>query len=440
VSALATRAATARFGVPVQGGYVTALRGELVEACGLALPVGSLADIETGRVFLPAEVVAFRAGHIELMALDDLRGVAPGARVWPRTEIESVPAGDFLLGRIVGALCEPQDGGPPLPRTRGVPLHRPPLAPLARRALSEPLDVGVAAINALATVARGQRIGLFAGAGLGKSTLLGMIVRGTDADVRVIALIGERGREVRELVDHELGAARRTTVVVAVPADAAPLRKIRAAHTATAIAEHFRDAGRHVLLLMDSVTRFAMAARQVGLARGETTTARGYTPSVFAALPALIERAGCTDSGSITGVYNILVDGDATDDPIAESLRAILDGHIVLSRALAERGHFPAIDPLASVSRVMERVATPEHRQLATHARRLIAAHRDTEDLIQVGAYVAGSDALVDEAVGRRPAMEALLRQDPAIVRTLADAVAGLHAALNTPLRAGAPG
>jgi flagellum-specific ATP synthase len=418
-------------GAPLRGGYVVSLRGLAVRASGFDAAVGSLVEIEVGGGFVPAEVVGFRDGALELMPLSDLRGVVSGCRVWPRTRAASVPAGDFLLGRVVDALGEPVDDGAPFPAGAArAALYRAPIPPMERSLIHQPLDVGVAALNALTPLARGQRVGLFAGAGLGKSTLLGMMVRGTTADVRVIGLVGERGREVREFVERELGAARRSTVVVAVTSDASPLLRVRGAYVATAIAEFFRDRGLQVLLMIDSLTRFAMAAREIGLARGEPSTNKGYTPSVFAEMPSLLERAGCLGTGSITGVYSVLVEGDDLEDPIADSLRAILDGHIVLSRELAERGQFPAVDPLGSVSRTAEVVASAEHRALAARLRRLVAAYRDAQDLIQVGAYAAGSDPDVDAAIARRSAIEQFLRQETRSVRTLAESVAGMRTAL----------
>ena len=396
---------------PPRGGYVSAVRGLLAEARGLRLPLGGMAEVETPSGFAPAEVVGFRDDLVQLVPLARMQGISAGCRVWPFAERASVQAGDFLLGRVVDGMAAPIDGGPPLPHGVEVPLYSDPIEPLDRQPLTKSLDVGVRAINATCTTARGQRIGLFSGAGVGKSTLLGMMLRGTEADVRVVALIGERGREVREFVERELGPARKETVVVAVPADASPLLRMRGAHVATAIAEFFRTEGRDVLLLMDSITRFAFAAREVGLARGEPPTTKGYTPSVFAQLPALLERAGCVGEGSITAFYTVLVEGGDFEDPIADTLRAILDGHVVLSRELAERGHFPPIDVLASASRSMIHVTEPRHHELALHLRRLLAAYRDAQDLIQVGAYAKGTDTVIDEAILRRDAIDAFLRQ-----------------------------
>jgi FliI/YscN family ATPase len=415
---------------PLAGGYVTAVRGLLAEADALALPIGALVELETSAGMRPAEVVGFRDGRLQLMPLAPMRGIAPGCRVWPLADVAAIGCGEFLLGRVVDPLGRPTDGGPAFPEGSPAPLYRAPVQPLERPILSQALDTGVRALDAATVLARGQRVGLFAGAGVGKSTLLGMLVRGTAADVRVIGLVGERGREVREFVERELGPARAHTVVVAVPSDAPPLLRTRGAWAATAIAEWFRDQGLDVLLVMDSLTRFALAAREIGLARGEPATTKGYTPSVFVELPQLLERAGRLAHGSITGIYSVLVEGNDLSDPVADALLAILDGHIVLSRELAERGHYPAVDVLASVSRAMPAVTERGHRDAAGKLRRLLAAYRDSEDLIQVGAYKAGSDPVVDEAIARRGALEAFLRQDTAEVSTLAEALAGLRRAL----------
>jgi flagellum-specific ATP synthase len=411
VSALAALRAELRRARPLAGGRIAGVRGNLAEAQGLDAPLGAMLEIERGGEFVPAEVVGFRDGRVQMMALGPMRGVVAGCPVWPLAQSASIPAGEFLLGRVVDALGAPIDGGPPLPPGERAALYPDPIPPMQRPPLEAPLGVGVRALDALATFARGQRIGLFSGSGVGKSTLLGMIARGTDADVRVLGLIGERGREVREFIERELAAVRATTVVVAVPSDSAPLLRARGAYAATAIAEWFRDQGKDVLLLVDSITRYAFAAREIGLARGEPATTRGYTPSVFSELPVLLERAGRTRRGSITGIYSVLVEGSDLEEPVADALRAILDGHVVLSRELAERGHFPAIDVLASASRAMPAVTRPEHQALALRARRLLAAYRDAEDLIQVGAYARGSDPLVDEAIARRTGLQAFLTQ-----------------------------
>ena len=415
---------------PSKGGYVSAVRGLIAESQGLQLPVGAMAEVETNSGFSEAEVVGFRDGRLQLIPLTGMRGIGPGCRVWPIARRASIRAGEFLLGRVVDGMGRPIDGGPPFPFGSEAPLYSDPIPPLDRPILEKPLDVGVRAINAFATCARGQRLGLFAGSGIGKSILLGMMIRGTDADVRVLGLIGERGREVREFVEREIGPARQDTVVVAVPSDASPLLRMRGAYVATAIAEFFRDEGRDVLLVMDSITRYALAAREVGLARGEPATTKGYTPSVFAELPTLVERAGRLEHGSITGIYTVLVEGADFEDPIVDALRALLDGHVVLSRELAERGHYPPIDPLTSISRAMPFVTEPRHRELAGRLRRLLAAYRDAEDLIQVGAYARGSDPIIDEAIDRREAIENFVRQELTEVTDLAQSVAGLAAVL----------
>jgi flagellum-specific ATP synthase len=412
------------------GGRVAAVRGIIIEADGLDLPIGALVEVETDAGFLPAEIVGFRGERVQLIPLSATRGIASGCRVWPSARAAEINAGEFLLGRVLGGMGDPIDGGAPFTRGVPVPLYREPLPPLDRPTLAESLDIGVRAINGVATFARGQRVGIFSGPGVGKSTLLGMMVRGTDADVRVVGLIGERGREVREFVERELGAWRSSTVVVAVPSDSSPLLRTRGAYVATAVAEYFRDRGKDVLLVMDSVTRFALAGREIGLARGEPATTKGYTPSVFAELPRLLERAGRTREGSITGIYTVLIEGGDIEDPVADSLRAILDGHIVLSRDLAQRGQYPAVDVLESISRAMQYTTGASHQALAARLRHLIAAYRDAEDLIQVGAYAAGSDAVVDEAIQRRAAIESFLKQGIDERVPLPQSVAELGAAL----------
>lgn len=420
---------------PIAGGHITTVRGLVVEGKGLDLPIGAMAEIEVATGFLPAEVIGVRGEHIQLMPLESTRGIGSGCRVWPVAQSATVPVGDSLLGRVVDAMGKPLDNGPPIVADARAEIYPAPIPPLERPVLSEPLDVGVRSINATATFARGQRVGLFAGAGVGKSTLLGMMARGTDADVTVMALIGERGREVREFIERVIGSLRTRTVVVAVTSEASPALRVRGAFLATAISEYFRDRGKNVLLFMDSVTRFAMAAREIGLARGEPATTKGYTPSVFAALPALLERAGRNEQGSITGVYSVLVEGDDLEDPIADSLRAILDGHVVLSRDLAEQGLFPAVDVLASMSRSMPSVADEEHTELAVKLRRLLAGYRDAEDLIQVGAYAKGSDPVVDEAIARRPAIQAFLAQRIDEVVPLGASVDGIRSVLSEELQ-----
>jgi flagellum-specific ATP synthase len=414
---------------PVQvSGRVTDVIGLVVEATGPGAPVGSLCRIgDTGRG-IPAEVVGFRTDRVLLMPLGDLAGVAPGSRVVLARERPMVAVGDALLGRIVDGLGWPLDGRGPIETEDEYPLYGERMNPLARRPIREPLDLGVRAVNALLTCGRGQRLGVFAGSGVGKSALLGMMARYTRAEVNVIALVGERGREVREFIERDLGDGLAHSVVVAVASDQPPLVRIHGAFLATAIAEYFRDQSRDVLLMMDSLTRVAMAQREVGLSVGEPPSARGYTPSVFALLPRLLERAGQGPQGSITGLYTVLVEGDDMNEPIADTARSLLDGHVVLSRRLASEGLYPAIDLLASISRVMTDIVPVAHQARANQVRAWLAAHRDAEDLIQIGAYARGSNAAIDEAIARLPAVQSFFRQRIDEPASLADAEAALEA------------
>ncbi len=413
-------------------GRVVRTTGLLVESQGPRAAVGDLCEIvdEKGKPPLPVEVVGFREGRLLTVPLGGTAGIRAGARVVARGRCATIPVGNAMLGRVVDGLGRPLDGlGPIHAETRRL-LHPPPLNPLDREPIVTPLGTGVRAIDALLTCGRGQRIGLFGGSGVGKSTLLGMMARGTEADVAVIALVGERGREVRSFIEHDLGAkGLGKSVLVVSTSDNPPLMRLRAAYAATAIAEHFRDQGRNVLLMMDSVTRFATAQREVGLAAGEPPTAKGYPPSVFALLPGLLERAGgLKRKGSITGLYTVLVEGDDTSEPIADAVRAILDGHVVLSRALAARNHYPAIDVLGSVSRTMPDVTCAQHRLKAGTVRDWMALIRDNEDLVSVGAYVPGSNARVDAAFAKREAIEAFLRQPMDELCPADRAVEALHA------------
>ena len=394
-------------------GRVARVVGLNLEIDGLQLPIGASVRIngEVGEVV--AEVVAVHQDGLVCMPLGELRGVRAGDPAEAADGATEVPIGPALLGRVLDGLGRPIDGGPSLAHVPRVGVDHATPHPLTRRMIRESLPLGVRALDTLVPCGRGQRMGIFAGSGVGKSTLLSMITRGTEASVTVLALVGERGREVREFIENDLGpeGLARSVVVVAT-SDEPALVRLRAAFTATRIAESFRDAGQDVLLLMDSLTRFAMAQREVGLSAGEPPATRGYPPSVFAMLPRLLERAGASDVGSITGLYTVLVEGDDMLDPIGDATRAILDGHIVLSRALATSGHFPSIDVLESISRVGPAVTTAEQRAAATEMRRLLAAYREAKDLIEIGAYVAGTNPLVDRAVQLREAMDGFLRQD----------------------------
>ena len=396
-------------------GSLVRMIGIKLEAVGCQAPIGSRCRIVAGDGnSLEAEVVGFSDGSLFLMPEGHLRGVQLGARVVPMHTGSTVAVDEQLLGRVIDGAGNVIDRGPSLRCMHHMPLRGNSINPLHRSPIREPLDVGVRAINALLTIGRGQRLGLFAGSGVGKSTLLGMMTRHTDADVIVVALVGERGREVREFVENILGeAGLARAIVVATPADDSPLMRVHGAWRATAIAEFFRARGQHVLLLMDSLTRFAQAQREIGLAVGEPPVSKGYPPSVFSLLPTLVERAGngTGGSGSITAIYTVLVEGDDMSDPIADAVRGILDGHIVLSRELAERGHFPAVDVLASVSRLAPDVAEEPHLRAAGFVRELLGAHREVSDLIQVGAYVQGSDPRVEMALELMPQIDAFLRQ-----------------------------
>jgi flagellum-specific ATP synthase len=398
---------------PAVEGRVARVVGLNLEVDGLQLPIGAAVRVDAAPGPVVAEVVAVQHDGLVCMPLGELRGVRAGDRAQAAAGATSVPVGPQLLGRVLDGLGRPIDGGPSLHHVPHVIVDHAAPHPLTRRMIDEALPLGVRALDTLMPCGRGQRMGIFAGSGVGKSTLLSMITRGTEASVTVLALVGERGREVREFIEKDLGpeGLRRAVVVVAT-SDAPALVRLRAAFTATRIAESFRDQGNDVLLLMDSLTRFAMAQREVGLSAGEPPATRGYPPSVFAMLPRLLERAGAAERGSITGLYTVLVEGDDLMDPIGDASRAILDGHIVLSRALATAGHYPAIDVLESISRVGPAVTTAEQRAAATQLRRLLAAYREAKDLIEIGAYVTGTNPLVDRAVELREAMDGFLRQD----------------------------
>jgi FliI/YscN family ATPase len=416
--------------MPLTGRVVRSV-GLLVESRGPRAQVGELCELQqaSGRKLI-LEVVGFRDGFLQSVPLGTTAGIRPGDVLVARGGSARVPVGPGLLGRVLDGLGQPLDGLGPVRGETTAPLYPPPMNPLARDPIVTPMGTGVRAIDSLMTCGRGQRLGLFGGSGVGKSTLLGMMARGTSADIAVIALVGERGREVRSFLEHDLGAeGLKRAVVIVSTSDNPPLVRLRAAYAATTVAEYFRAQGQHVLLMMDSVTRFAMAQREVGLAAGEPPTAKGYPPSVFALLPGLLERAGnVRGQGSITGIYTVLVEGDDTNEPVADNVRAILDGHIVLSRDLGARNHYPAIDVLHSVSRTMPDVTTVDHRLKAGQVRDWMATVRDSEDLVSVGAYVAGSNARIDEALARRGAVEAFLRQPADELVTLEQSRAALEA------------
>ncbi|MCG8669024.1 MAG: flagellar protein export ATPase FliI [Pseudomonadales bacterium] len=394
----------ARPHVTVEGRLIRMV-GLTLEAEGCRVPIGGHCTIRSTNVAdVVAEVVGFSGSKIYLMPVEPVSGLKPGARVIPHRGVAQVPVGDQLLGRVLDGRGFPLDGKGPLDLSSSVPLARPPINPLDRQPISEPMDVGVRAINSLLTLGRGQRMGLFAGSGVGKSVLLGMMTKYTTADITVVGLVGERGREVKEFIEHILGEeGLRRSIVVASPADDSPLMRMHGAMMATSIAEYFRDQGKNVLLLMDSLTRYAQAQREIALSVGEPPATKGYPPSVFAKLPALVERAGngVEGGGSITAFYTVLTEGDDVQDPVADSARAILDGHIVLSRRLAEEGMYPAIDVEASISRAMPNIVNEDHLNKAQLFKRLYSRYEQNKDLISVGAYVRGSDPETDVAVSK---------------------------------------
>ena len=441
---------------PMQvSGRVTRVAGLVMEAVGLKLPVGSACTVPLPNGSqLEAEVVGFAGDHLYLMPQSDVEGLVPGARVFPVEVIPTLPGlgqvnhprrrpsdrtrhlpvGDALLGRVLDSSGRPLDALGPLQTSATAPLSNRVANPLSRAPITDILDVGVRAINSMLTVGRGQRMGLFAGSGVGKSVLLGMMARYTSADVIVVGLIGERGREVKEFIEQILGdEGLARAVVVAAPADTPPLMRMQGAAYATSIAEHFRDQGKNVLLIMDSLTRYAMAQREIALAIGEPPATKGYPPSVFAKLPALVERTGNgkPGGGSITAFYTVLTEGDDQQDPIADAARAILDGHIVLDRALAESGHYPAINIEQSISRVMQTITTPEHQQLARRLKKLYSRYERSRDLINVGAYAAGTDPLLDEAIRLQTAFEAFLQQNISERSNTHESLAELEALFN---------
>lgn len=400
--------------------------GLTLEAVGCQLPVGSHCSVTTVDGEIEAEVVGFDNDITYLMPTEAVRGIIPGSRVMPLTRDNGLPVGNALLGRVIDGNVKPLDGLGHIKTSTIVPFTRPPMNPLIRRPINTPIDVGVRAINSVITVGQGQRMGLFAGSGVGKSVLLGMMTRGCKADVVVVGLVGERGREVKEFIQDILSEEeRQKSVIVAAPADTSPLMRLKSCETAVSIAEYFRDQGLNVLLLIDSLTRYAMAQREIALAVGEPPATKGYPPSVFARLPALVERAGNggKGQGSITGFYTVLTEGDDLQDPIADAARAILDGHIVLSRSLADAGHYPAIDIERSISRVMPQVTNEEHAQAARRLKQVYALYQQNKDLISIGAYAKGSDKRIDLAIRAEPAINAFLQQSMKSVLPFDDSV-----------------
>ena len=395
-------------------GRVSKVVGLIVESKGPEASVGEqmLIHLGNGRR-ITAEVVGFNGTQVLLMPVENIEGIRPGLMVEATGRQPAIPVSHALLGRVIDPLGRPLDGGPEIEPEAHLPIHSQPPNPMQRRRISEVLTTGVRSIDGMLTLGKGQRIGIFAGSGVGKSTLMGMVARNTSAQVNVIALVGERGRELREFIENDLGeeGLKRSVVVVAT-SDQTPLLRIRCALAGTAVAEYFMRRGQDVLMMMDSVTRFAMAQREVGLSAGEPPSSRGYTPSVFALLPRLMERAGTFEGmGSITGLYTVLVEGDDMNEPISDAVRGILDGHVVLARKLAVKNHFPAIDVLGSISRLFSTLAIPEQKQLVSKIRDLMATYNDAEDLIQIGAYVRGSSPTIDQAIHFQPSIQAFLRQ-----------------------------
>jgi len=399
---------------PRLSGRVIHVIGLLIESYGPEVSIGEICYIfskQNGKI--PCQVVGFKDQKVLLMSLDEMGNIYPGAEVFPTGEVHRVQVSEALCGRILDGLGRPIDGKGDLPVEKYYPVTAPPPPPLSRRPIQEILPTGIKSIDALSSIGKGQRMGIFSSPGVGKSTLMGMIAREAQADINVIALIGERGREVREFVERELGpeGLARSVVVVAT-ADQAALLRSKGAHVATAIAEYFRDLGKEVILLMDSISRFAMALREIGLAAGEPPTTRGYPPSVFASLPRLLERAGNSDKGSITGFYTVLCEEEEMYDPIPEQVKSLLDGHIYLSRALAEAHFFPPVDVLKSLSRVMSQVTSEKHQREASKVRRWMQAYREAEELIHLGAYAPGSNLQIDEAIQKMAGVRQFLAQD----------------------------
>lgn len=408
-------------------GRVLQVVGSTLEVGGLAVPIGGECDVypSDSTTAIKAEVIGFKGDTAILMGLGEMRGLTPGSRIVYRGEKATLHVSTGLMGRVLDGLGAPLDELGPLPIGRPYPLYAEPINPLKRPRVQTKLDLGIRAINALLTCAKGQRVGIFAGSGVGKSALLGAIARHTDADVNVVALIGERGREVREFLEQNLGhEGLQKTVMVVATSDQPPLIRLRAAYVATTIAEYFSDQGHDVLVMMDSLTRLAMAQREIGLASGELPMARGYTPSVFALLPKLLERVGnVNDTGSITGLYTVLIDNEEMNEPLSDAIRSIVDGHIILSRDLAAKHHYPAIDILNSLSRVMNDVTTLEHQAAAGRLRELLAIYQESQDLISIGAYVNGSNSKIDQAIRNIESINDFLCQDRHICFNMTESI-----------------
>ncbi len=396
-------------------GRVAKIIGLIVEGVGLNMGIGNLCEIynEFDEKIL-AEVVGFKADRVLLMPYGDVRGVRVGSRIVLVEKRPAADVGDGYLGRVINGMGEPLDGLGPVHSTQKYPLYGEPVNPLERESISELMDVGVSVINTILPLGKGQRVAIMAGSGVGKSVLMGMMAKHTEADVTIIGLIGERGREVKDFIENNLGPdGMKKTVVVAATSDSPPLVRMRGAYLATAMAEYFRDQGKDVLLIVDSITRFAMSSRDVGLSAGEPPTNRGYTSSFFVRIPILLERAGTIKGkGSITGIYTVLVEGDDLNDPVGDTVRSIVDGHIVLSRKLANRGFYPAIEVLESVSRVARDVVPPEHTKLREETIEILSAYADAEDMISIGAYASGSNQAIDQAIKLKPKLDALRKQD----------------------------
>lgn len=412
-------------------GKITKIIGLVIESDGPSINLGELCYIypRTEAPPLPAEVVGFQENRVLLMPLGEIHGIGPGSEVVSSRNLLSVKVGESLLGRILDGLGNPIDGKGPLVCDREYPLQSPPPPPLSRRRISEPISVGIRAVDGLMTLGKGQRMAILAGSGVGKSTMMGMIARNTSADINVIALIGERGREVLDFIERDLGEeGLARSVVVVSTSDQPALLRIKGANTATAVAEYFRDLGFDVMLMMDSLTRVAMAQREVGLTIGEPPATRGYPPSVFAMMPKLLERSGTGERGSITGLYAVLVDGDDMNEPVADNVRSIVDGHVVLSRRLATQNHYPPIDILSSLSRVMSEVVDADHLKAAQRLRSLHATYREAEDLINIGAYAAGSNPEIDRAIEKNQQIRDFLRQDVAEKVSYSDTIVRMKA------------